>query len=227
MKKKTNLIITALIITAAIIALRYSPLADFLTLNAIQQYKQTLKSIVDARTFTSALVYSLVYAALTALSLPGAALLTLLAGYLFGMFLGLVVVNVGATLGATGAFLIVRYLLGKKLHQTYAGKLVGFNAHITEQGSSYLLSIRLLALFPFFLVNILAGLTTVSLTTFVWTTSIGILPGSLVFLYAGKQLGQIESVGEIISWPVLVAFVGLTLLSLLPAIVRKRGRKRE
>jgi uncharacterized membrane protein YdjX (TVP38/TMEM64 family) len=145
---------------------------------------------------------------------------------LFGTFLGAVYANIGATLGAIGAFLLVRYSFGAALQRKYAQQLVRFNKAMHEEGMSYLLSVHFIAVIPFFLVNILAGLTQVPLWTFIWTTSVGIFPGSLVYAFAGQQLNTIENVRDIFSLKLLLAFLLLAMLAALPILIKKYKKMR-
>jgi len=150
-------------------------------------------------------------------------------GFVFGAVIGAVAVNVGATIGATAAFLFARYLFGNALQKKYKGKLSKFNREMDINGFGYLLTLRFIPLFPFWLINVLAGLTRVPLTTYIWTTSVGIFPGSLVYAFAGRQLTTISSPKDIISVRILLAFMALALFSLLSVFVRKiimkkRGR---
>jgi uncharacterized membrane protein YdjX (TVP38/TMEM64 family) len=152
--------------------------------------------------------------------------LTLSGGFLFGALLGTLYVNAGATTGATLAFLFCRYAAGDWIQEKYLDKLITFNRELSENGYRYLLALRLIPLFPFFLINAGAGLTKIPLRTFVWTTSLGILPGSFVYAFAGKQLGSIESMGDIFSTEILIAFSLLALLVLVPVVVKYSKRKR-
>jgi len=147
--------------------------------------------------------------------------LTLAGGFLFHLFPGIIYVNVAATVGATLGFLFARYILGNKVQEKYASQLERFNRELDENGHLYLLTLRLIPAFPFFLINLLAGLTKVSLKTFFWTTMVGILPGSLVYSFAGSQLNTIESVEDIFSGSIIAAFLALALFALLPVILKK------
>jgi uncharacterized membrane protein YdjX (TVP38/TMEM64 family) len=178
------------------------------------------------------LLFILVYIVAAAFNVPGATVLTLTAGFLYGTIRGALYVNVAATTGATGAFLFARYVVGQGLQARYAEKLATFNTELDRNGAAYLLFVRLIPAFPFFLINLAAGLTRLRLWTFVWTTAIGILPGSLVFAYAGRQLRTIQSVGDVLSPPVYGAFLLLGTFAVLPAAVRRislwrRGRRKE
>jgi uncharacterized membrane protein YdjX (TVP38/TMEM64 family) len=154
-------------------------------------------------------------------SLPGATIMTLAGGFLYTFFIGALYVNVGATAGATLAFLFARYIAGKSLQEKYGGRLEKFNSELDRNGWSYLLTLRFIPVFPFFLINIFAGLTKIPLRTFVWTTSVGIFPGSLIYAYAGQQLGDIGSVKDIFSGRVLLAFLLLAGLAIFPTLYKK------
>ena len=161
-----------------------------------------------------------------ALSIPGATILTLAAGFLFGFF-GIIYVNIGATIGAILAFLVARYLLGNWLQKRYGERFVSFNKEIAENGYNYLLTLRFIPLFPFFLVNIFAGITRIPLMTYVWTTMVGIAPASFVYIYAGRQLGAIDKPGDILSGQIMLAFVLLGLLALSPVFFKKLLKKKS
>ena len=175
----------------------------------------------------SVLMFICLYILMVALSIPGATLLTLSAGFLFG-FIGILYVNMAATIGAAAAFVAARYLLGEWVQRRYADRLAAFNREIDENGYNYLLTLRFIPLFPFFLINIFAGFTRIPLVVFVWTTSVGIIPGSFVYIFAGTQLGSIRSLADVISWKILLAFVLLGAFAVMPVIIKKaRSRKRE
>ncbi len=153
----------------------------------------------------------------TTLSLPGAALLTLLGGALFGLWPGILLVSFAATLGATLAMLVSRYLLRDWVQRRFAGPMRTVNDGVARDGAFYLFALRLMPLFPFFVVNLLAGVTTLGVRRYWWVSQLGMLPGAVVFLNAGHQLGQIASLRDILSPGVVFAF---TLLGLLPLITR-------
>jgi len=144
---------------------------------------------------------------------------------LFGSVLGTVLVNIGATTGATLAFLVARYLLRDWVEQKFGDRLEPIQAGFAKNAFSYLMTLRLIPAFPFFLVNLVSGITRVNLGTYVIATSLGIIPGSFVFAFAGRQLGTINSLGEIASPPVLLAFTLLGLLALMPIAYRKFTNK--
>ena len=219
-------IFLVIILILSIVAVRYSGVGDYITLETIKAHKETLERIIQERYVMAVFAYILLYLGSVALSVPIAAILTISGGYFFGTMLGALYANIGATLGAVIAFLIVRYLAGDVVQRRYSNQLASFNAAFKRYGTSFLLSIHFIAIVPFFLVNILAAFTKISLWTFIWTTSLGIIPGSLVFAYAGQQLTTIESVQDIFTPHILLAFILLAVLALLPTIVSKlRYRK--
>jgi uncharacterized membrane protein YdjX (TVP38/TMEM64 family) len=160
-----------------------------------------------------------------ALSLPGAAIMTLAGGFLFGSLLGTIYVNLGATSGATLAFLAARYLLRDWVESKFGNRLGPIQDGFAKNAFNYLMTLRLIPIFPFFLVNLVSGLTRVNLATYMTATAVGIIPGSFVYAYAGRQLGTINSLKEIASPNVISAFVLLGLLALVPILYRKFSAK--
>ncbi|MEK9141625.1 MAG: VTT domain-containing protein, partial [Nitrospirota bacterium] len=172
-----------------------------------------LLAFTDANFVSAVGIFIAAYVIVAGLSLPGAVILTLAGGFLFGATMATLFVNVGATTGATLAFLTARYLLRDTVE--------GF----AKNAFSYLLTLRLIPLFPFFVVNLVSGLTRVNVGTYVAATALGIIPGSFVYAYAGRQLGTINSLKEIASPNVVGAFVLLGLLALVPVVYRKFATK--
>jgi uncharacterized membrane protein YdjX (TVP38/TMEM64 family) len=219
-------ILIGLCIAAAVVLARVLGLDHLLSLETFRQYRDELLAFTAQYYAPTVGVFIGVYVLVVALSIPGATVLTLTAGFLFG-FWGVIYVNVGATAGAVLAFLAARYLLGEWIQQRYGERLAAFNREIAENGYHYLLTLRFIPLFPFFLINIFAGLTRVPLATFAWTTMVGILPGSFVYIYTGRELGIIEKPGDILSWQILLAFVLLGLLVSSPVLLKKMLHKRS
>ena len=176
MRKYAAQILALCVLIAIIVAIRLSGADSYLTVEDLRKHKELLEQFIDAHYALSVLVYILVYLVSVAFSVPGATVLTLAGGFLFHLFPGIVYVNVGATLGATFAFLFSRYILGNTIQNKYGVQLERFNRELEENGHLYLLTIRFIPVFPFFLINILSGLTKIRLWTYVWSTSIGILP---------------------------------------------------
>jgi uncharacterized membrane protein YdjX (TVP38/TMEM64 family) len=224
-KKRITLII---IILAAIAIIRLTGVDRYLTFENLQENKFRLQQIVESSYTLSVIGYILLYITIVAFSIPGATILTLSGGFLFGVLWGALYVNAGATTGASLAFLFCRYVAGEWVQNNYQDKLTTFNRELSENGYRYLLALRLIPVFPFFLINICAGLTKIPLRTFVWTTSVGIFPGSLVYAFAGNQLADIESIEDIFSAKIAVAFSLLALFVLFPVLLNyiKRLRAR-
>ena len=221
MKKYKKQIILLAILVAVILFVRLSGASGYLTLENLKKNKELLQHFIEARYFFAVVTYIVVYILTVTFSIPGATVLTLAGGFLFGLLPAIIYANVGATIGATLGFLFARYILGNSIQEKYAPQLERFNRELDENGHLYLLTLRLIPAFPFFLINLLAGLTKVSLKTFFWTTMVGILPGSLVYSFAGSQLNTIESVEDIFSGSIIAAFLALALFALLPVILKK------
>jgi uncharacterized membrane protein YdjX (TVP38/TMEM64 family) len=199
-------------------------LGQYLTLSSLKANKDALRLYADSHYATTVIVFIAAYCIQTALSLPGAVIFTLTGGFLFGTGLGTVYVNVGATSGAVLAFLTARYLFRDGVERRFGEKLDAIQRGFSRNAFNYLLTLRLIPLFPFFLVNLAAGLTRISLSTYTAATAIGIIPASIVYANAGSQLGRIESLKDIASPGVLGAFALLGLLALLPVAYQRWKR---
>ena len=162
--------------------------------------------------------FLLLYVVVTALSLPGAVIMTLAAGTLFGLFWGTVIVSFASSIGATLAFLVSRYLLRDWVQAKFGSRLKAFNEGVEKDGAFYLFTLRLVPVFPFFLINLLMGLTALRAFTFYWVSQVGMLIGTVVYVNAGTQLGQLESLSGILSPSLLLSFV---LLGVFPLVAKK------
>jgi uncharacterized membrane protein YdjX (TVP38/TMEM64 family) len=209
------------ILLAGIATFFYFDLGHYLSLESLKENRDTLLAYTASHYEIAAAVFILAYILQTAFSLPGGAILTLTGGFLFGSLMGTLFVNVGATAGATLAFLAARYLLHDWVERKFGDRLGTIQEGFANNAFNYLMTLRLIPAFPFFLVNLVSGLTRVNLGTYVLATSIGIIPGSFVFAFAGRQLGTINSLSEIASPPVLLAFTLLGLLALMPVAYQK------
>jgi pyruvate/2-oxoglutarate dehydrogenase complex dihydrolipoamide dehydrogenase (E3) component/uncharacterized membrane protein YdjX (TVP38/TMEM64 family) len=163
-------------------------------------------------------LFMLVYVLVTALSLPGATVMTLAAGALFGLFWGTVMVSFASTIGATLAFLVSRYLFRDAVHRRFGERLKTLDAGMERDGGFYLFTLRLVPLFPFFVINLLMGLTSIHAATFYWVSQVGMLAGTLVYVNAGTQLAQLESLSGILSPGLVFSFA---LLGLFPLVARR------
>lgn len=217
----TGKILTILLLVSGIAAFVYFDLGQYLSLESLKANRDGLLSYTESNFGLAMAVFIVAYIIQTGFSLPGGAIMTLAGGFLFGSVLGTVLVNIGATTGATLAFLVARYLLRDWVEHKFGDRLEPIQAGFAKNAFSYLMTLRLIPAFPFFLVNLVSGLTRVNLGTYVLATSLGIIPGSFVFAFAGRQLGTINSLGEIASPPVLLAFTFLGLLALMPIAYRK------
>ncbi len=217
----TGKALIAVAIALAIGAFFYFDLGRFLSLTALKENRDSLLAFTDANFGAAVGIFILTYVVVAGLSLPGAVILTLAGGFLFGGILATLFINIGATTGATLAFLTARYLLRDTVEQKF-GKWMGpFQEGFAKNAFSYLLTLRLIPLFPFFIVNLVSGLTRVNVGTYMLATAIGIVPGSFVYAYAGRQLGTISSLREIASPNVIGAFVLLGLLALAPVVYKR------
>ncbi|WP_421346470.1 FAD-dependent oxidoreductase [Aeromonas veronii] len=193
-------------------------LGRYLTLDALQAQQAAVAQWVDSHFVSASLLFVLIYVLSTALSLPGASLLTLGGSAVFGVGWGLLLVSFASTLGATLAFLSARFLLRDWVTARFGDKLATFQSGMAKEGAFYLLSLRLIPIFPFFLVNLLMGLTPIRVSTYYWVSQLGMLPGTFVYVLAGSELGQLTSTGNILSPGLMVA---LTLLGLMPWLVKR------
>jgi dihydrolipoamide dehydrogenase len=164
------------------------------------------------------LIFFALYVAVTGLSLPGAALLTLIAGAIFGLLWGTLIVSFASTLGATLAFLVARFLLRDWVQSRFSEKLKAVNRGVAKDGPFYLFTLRLVPLFPFFVINLVMGLSPIRATTFYWVSQIGMLPGTLVYVNAGTQIASIDSLNGILSPTLLASFA---LLGVFPLLAKK------
>ncbi|MEW6291355.1 MAG: TVP38/TMEM64 family protein [Thermodesulfobacteriota bacterium] len=207
-----------LLIIVCIVAFNYLGLGQYLTLDYLQQSQERFARLYAARPLAVIASYLLIYIIVTALSLPGAVIMTLAGGALFGLVVGTVVVSFASTIGATLACLVSRFLLRDWVQKKFGDRLAPINRGIEEEGGFYLFTMRLVPAFPFFLINLAMGMTRISLFQYYWVSQIGMLPGTMVYVNAGKELAKIDSVAAILSPGLLASFA---LLGLFPLTVKK------
>ncbi|MDF0650472.1 MAG: TVP38/TMEM64 family protein [Nitrospira sp. LK265] len=217
-------VIVAVVFLAVIGAFYFFDLMAYVSLDVLKANREKLFSFTEEHYVSAVVLFILTYVAQTAFSLPGATLMTLAGGFLFGTLWAALYVNIGATTGATLAFLAARYLFRGWVERRFGDRLSAFQDGFSQNAFNYLLTLRLIPLFPFFLVNLLSGLTRVRVGTYVTATALGIIPGSLAYTFAGRQLGTINSLGELASPRLLLAFTLLGLLFLMPVVYRKLVR---
>ncbi len=226
---KRLVIITLLV--AAVIAWFALDLGQYLTLHALKSRQADIAALYAANPLLVIGGYFAAYVALTALSFPGAAILTLAAGALFGVALGTIIVSFASTIGATLAFLVSRHLLRDVVQSRFGDRLAAINAGIARDGAFYLFSLRLVPVFPFFAVNLVMGLTPIPTLTFFWVSQVGMLLGTIVYVNAGTQLAQITSLSGIASPALIASFAALGLLpwigrAVMAALKRRRVQSR-
>jgi pyruvate/2-oxoglutarate dehydrogenase complex dihydrolipoamide dehydrogenase (E3) component/uncharacterized membrane protein YdjX (TVP38/TMEM64 family) len=215
---KAGKIVVVLLIAALIAGFFVFDLNQYFSLEWLKSQQESLNAQVAAKPMLAAAIFFGVYVLVTALSLPGAALMTLAGGALFGLGWGLLLVSFASVLGATLAMIISRFLLQSWVQKRFGKRLDAINQGVDNEGAFYLFTLRLVPVFPFFVINLAMGLTRIKVTTFWWVSQLGMLPGTFVYVNAGRELGQLESLGGILSPGLIGAFV---LLGVFPLIARK------
>lgn len=223
MQKKLGLLAA---MAVGVVLFYHFDLGQYLSLESLKANRDRLHGFYQANTWSMVLGFIGVYIVTVALSLPGATILTLTSGAIFGTVAGTLIVNVGATVGATLAFIAARFLLRDWVESRFGNKLKPFHEGFSKNAMNYLLFLRLVPLFPFWLVNLASGLTHLRLGTYVVGTLIGILPGTFVFANAGSNLASINTLGDIASPQVLGSFALLGVFALIPTLYQKFKTKR-
>ena len=215
MKIGKMVLASGIIITVA--AFFYLDLQHYLSLEMLKSQQQQILQSVSLYPYLTALVYFLIYIVMTGLSLPGATILTLAGGMVFGLLWGTLLVSFASTFGATLAFLIARYLLRDWVEARFGKRMAAINEGLKRDGAFYLLSLRLIPVFPFFMINLVMGITEIPLWTYYWVSQLGMLPATLVYVNAGTQLAEIQSLSDIASPGLLLSLV---LVGLFPLIAK-------
>lgn len=205
-------------IAAIVVAFFQLDIKSYLTLDALKQNHELLTTYVAENKMIAILIYIFSYIIFTAINLPGAIFFTLAGGALFGLALGTLLVSFSASIGSTMAFLIARYLLRNRLQSMVGHRLDEINQGIEREGAYYLFTLRLIPLFPFFLINIAMAMTTIRAWTFYWVSQIGMLAGTFVYVNAGTQLASLQSVSDILSFNIVLSFA---LLGLFPLLAKR------
>jgi pyruvate/2-oxoglutarate dehydrogenase complex dihydrolipoamide dehydrogenase (E3) component/uncharacterized membrane protein YdjX (TVP38/TMEM64 family) len=222
--KKALLLVAVLVLVAAFFA---SGLHRQLDLDTLKAGMGGFAAWREDSPLMVAALYFAAYVAVTALSLPGAAVMTLAGGALFGLGWGLLIVSFASTIGATLAFLVSRHLLRDSVHARFGERLRAIDQGIARDGAFYLFSLRLVPAFPFFLINLLMGLTPIRTRTFYWVSQVGMLPGTLVYVNAGTELGAVDSLAGVLSPGLVASFVLLGLFPLLARWLLERVQARR
>ena len=221
MKIKNNLI-PKLVGIAVVVALlggfKVFELERYFSLSYLKASKDAFAALYAEHRFGMIAVYMLIYILATALSVPGAAALTLGGGALFGLVVGTVIVSFASTIGATLACFVSRFILRDWVQNKFGDKLIAINKGIEEEGAFYLFTMRLIPIFPFFVINLVMGLTKIPLFTYYWVSQVGMLAGTIVYVNAGKELVKIDSLSGIMSPSLIASFA---ILGLFPITVKK------
>jgi dihydrolipoamide dehydrogenase len=218
MKRKKTQVVLVILLIALIGTFFASDLGRYLTLDYVKARQAVFEHFYAAHRSLTLGAFFLLYVAVTALSLPGAAVMTLAGGALFGFLPALLIVSFASTIGATLAFLVSRFVLRDWVQGRGGERLQAINSGVTKEGIFYLLTLRLVPIFPFFLINLAMGLTSMRSLTFYWVSQLGMLPGTAVYVNAGTQLGQIKSLSDILSPALLLSFA---LLGVFPIGAKK------
>ena len=216
MKKRQWLILGGFVLLVGLFF--YFDLHEVITLENFQEHRVSLVDYVAENLTLSILLFALFYVAVTGLSLPGATVMTLIAGAVFGLTVGLVLVSFASTIGASIAFVLARYLFRDLVQRRFESALKPINEGVKREGAFYLFALRLVPAVPFFAINVGMGLTPIRLWTFYWVSQLGMLAGTFVYVNAGQQLGQLERLSGIFSPMLIASFV---LLGLFPLIAKK------
>jgi len=208
------LILIALIIGAWV----FFDLGQYISFANLKQNQEVLQKMLQDNFLLVSIGFFVFYILVTALSLPGAAIMTLAAGAVFGFISGFLIVSFASSIGATLAFLVARFLLQDTIKNKFGDKMHTINQGIAREGAFYLFTLRLIPVIPFFVINLVFGLTRMKTWTFYWVSQLGMLAGTVVYINAGTQLASIESPKDILSAKIIASFV---LLGLFPLIAKK------
>ena len=206
------------IIAGLVAGYLFFDLGQYFSLEYIKASRERFQALYAEHTTAVIAVYFLIYVLATALALPAATVITLAGGALFGLAVGTVVVSFASSIGAAMAFLVARYLLRDWIQRRFKDKLRRINQGIEEDGAFYLFTLRLIPVFPFFVINTVIALTPMRLFTYYWVSQVGMFPATVVYVNAGKQLGEIDSLSGLLSPGLIISFV---LLGIFPLVVKK------
>ncbi|TMH24643.1 MAG: pyridine nucleotide-disulfide oxidoreductase, partial [Betaproteobacteria bacterium] len=220
-------IVVGLLLAIAVVAWFALDLGRFLTLEKLHEHQEWLVEQKNASPLLFGAVFFAVYVLITGASIPGATVLTLAAGSVFGLLWGIVLVSFASALGATIAFVVARYLLRDFVRRRFEKQSAAVDVGIKKDGIFYLLALRLVPIFPFFLINLAMGLTAIPVTTFYWVSQLGMLPGTIVYVNAGTQLSQVRTLADVASPMLLGSFALLGIFPLLAKFALDRIKARK
>ena len=215
---KIKKVVILLVIVGVIVAVKVFHLDQYLTLSYLKGSLDTLKALYENHSLMVIAGYFVIYVLTTSLSLPGASPLGLAGGALFGFWTATLLVSFASTIGATLSCIVSRFLLRDWIQSRFGDRIAKVNEGIEKEGAFYLFTLRLIPAFPFWMINLAMGLTTMSLFKFYWVSQIGMLPGTMVFVNAGTELAKIESVKGIFSPGLIISFA---LIGIFPIAVKK------
>jgi len=217
-KKITERIVVVTVVVGLVALFKLLGLGQYLTLSYLRTSQETFAAVYANHRLMVIAGYMVIYILVTSLSLPGAAIMTLAGGALFGLLMGTVVVSFTSTIGATLACFVSRFVLRDWVQGKFGAKLKEINEGIAREGTFYLFTLRLIPIFPFWLINMVMGLTKMPLRTFYWVSQVGMLAGTVVYVNAGKELAKINSISGILSPGLILSFA---LLGLFPIAIKK------
>lgn len=206
-------VVFLLVVVALAAAIWQTGATKYLTLTFLKANLTSLQETVAREPVLSGLGYFFIYVLVTGLSVPGASVLTLAGGAIFGFAKGLTLASFGSVIGATVAFLMSRYLLQETVQRRFGQQLVRVNAGVRRDGKLYLFALRLVPVFPYFLINLVMGVTAIPIWTYFWVSQVAMLPGTAVFVNAGLQISQVDSIRGLLSFDMILAF---SLMGILP-----------
>ncbi|MDA7579733.1 TVP38/TMEM64 family protein [Alphaproteobacteria bacterium] len=218
MSQKTLKISLLLFLISLIILFFIYEMNEYSSLQNIKRQYQNLLHYYDKNNLLIHIIFIFIYIITTSLSLPFALALTLFAGALFGFWYGLILVSFGSTIGATIAFLIARFIGYEYVRKNYKNQLSKFHNGFKKEGAFYLFALRMVPLFPFFMINIFTALMPIKTWTFYWVSQVGMLPGTFLYVFAGTQLSEIKSLSDIMSPTLIVTFI---FIGFFPILVKE------
>lgn len=192
--------------------------SDYLDFEYLKKNLQEIQNLYSTNPFWVLTIFTGAFLFLTSLAIPGSIVLTILSGAIFGTFNGVVIVSMSGTIGATLSFLISRYLLKEHFEEKFHHQFNVLNKNLKRDGTLYLFVLRFIPVSPFVVINLIAGLTNLNIWTFIWTTFLGMIPGNIIYVYAGKKMGEMDSPADIMSPSFILS---LTLLGILPLVAQK------
>lgn len=220
--------VLVLVLLGAIVAYFVFDLGQILSLESFKASQADIVAAKDANPVLYIAGFFILYVAVTGLSIPGAAIMTLVAGALFGVVVGTIIVSFASTMGATLAFLSARFVLREWVQGKFGERLRAIDDGLEKDGAFYLFTLRLIPVFLFFVINLLMGLTRIKTRTFFWVSQLGMLPATIVFVNAGTQISRIESTSGLLSPTLIASFVALALFpwaakAIVAVVTRSRG----